>query len=198
MVENIQLKFKAHIALAENCISFSERLNEIAGIIYSAVEQGQKVFWYGNGGSAADSQHMAAELVSRFKHERKAIASIALSTDTSIITAIGNDYSFDNIFSRQIEALAEKGDICIGLSTSGNSKNVHKAHMAAQKIGAITISLLGNSGGLIKNVSDESIVVPSSDTPRIQEMHTLFSHIICGCIEDKVVEKEKSKEMAYA
>ena len=186
---NITIKknFDEHVQLVNSCVSFSDKIEQISNVIYSAIQNKAKVLWYGNGGSAADSQHMAAELVSRFKKERRAIASIALTTDTSILTAIGNDYTFDNIFERQVEALVRPGDICIGLSTSGSSKNVYLAHKKAQEIGAITVSLLGNGGGTIKEVSDNSLIVPSSDTPRIQEVHTLFSHIICELVENKVV-----------
>ena len=138
------------------------------------------------GGSAADSQHMAAELVSRFRLERKVIRSVALTTDTSILTAIGNDYSFDKIFQGRLKHLFVQGDICIGLSTSGNSTNVYKAHCRAREIGAKTLSLLGNDGGKIASVSELSIIVPSSDTARVQEVHTFISHILCDLIEREV------------
>lgn len=184
---DVEQLIASHLEIIKRCKKFVPEINRMAHIIYQSILSGGCVYWYGNGGSAADAQHMAAELVSRFKAERRAIGSVALTTDTSILTAIGNDYTFDNIFQRQVEALVKKQDVCIGLSTSGNSKNVYKAHVQAKKSGAKTVSLLGSNGGMIKEVSDLSIIVPSSDTPRIQEAHTLFAHIICELIESKVV-----------
>ena len=129
---------------------------------------------------------MAAELVSRFKLERKALRSQALTTDTSILTAIGNDYSFADIFKRQVEATVRPGDVCIGISTSGNSDNVYQGHIAARNTGAITLSLLGNDGGKIKEVSDRTIIVPSSDTPRVQEAQSLIAHMLCDLVEQSM------------
>ena len=179
----IMASFRDHLSLVKECEQFSGKIYEMKEALLASISSGKTIFWYGNGGSAADSQHMAAELVSRFKLERRGISSIALSTDTSILTAIGNDYAFDKIFERQVEALVRPGDVCIGLSTSGNSKNVYSAHKKAQAIGATTLSLLGCDGGVIDAASDLSIVVPSNDTPRIQEVHTLVSHIICDLVE---------------
>ena len=193
-LDKIEKILSEHVSVVQKSMKLSAQLAKIVSIIFSSMKNGGTVFWYGNGGSAADAQHMAAELVSRFKKERSALRSIALTTDTSILTAIGNDYSFDNIFERQIEALARKGDICVGLSTSGNSKNVYKAHIQAKSMGAIPLSLLGSDGGIIKDVSDLALIVPSSDTPRIQEVHTLFSHIICELIESMAV-KELSEKL---
>ena len=172
-----------HMALVSQSLSFSKEIETISLKIIEVLENRGGIFWYGNGGSAADAQHMAAELVSRFKLERQAFKSQALTTDTSIMTAIGNDYHFDDIFKRQVEAQVTSKDLCIGLSTSGNSKNVLKGHQAAKAVGATTVSLLGCDGGMIKSVSDYSIVVPSKDTPRVQEVHTLISHIICDIVE---------------
>ncbi|MBI4777798.1 D-sedoheptulose 7-phosphate isomerase [Candidatus Desantisbacteria bacterium] len=152
-------------------------------IIIDAYRQHKKVLICGNGGSAADAQHMAGELVGRFKMEREALGAIALTTDTSILTAIGNDYGFDDIFSRQIEALAEPGDVVIGISTSGNSPNVLKAIAMAKKKLAVTIGLTGGNGGKLKDQTDVCIVVPSSNTPRIQESHITIIHIICLLVE---------------
>jgi D-sedoheptulose 7-phosphate isomerase len=166
--------------------------------VVNAILLGHCVYWYGNGGSAADAQHMSAELVSRFRKERKAIASVALTTDTSVLTAIGNDYSFEHIFQRQVEALVKAGDICIGLSTSGNSKNIYNAHQQAKSQGAMTVSMLGNKGGCIKNVSDKAIIIPSNDTPRVQEAHALFAHIICELVEVSCAESKIHKEEAFA
>jgi D-sedoheptulose 7-phosphate isomerase len=144
---------------------------------------GNKLLIMGNGGSAADAQHFAGEIVSRFRMERPGLPAIALSTDTSIITAIGNDYGFERIFSRQIEALATPGDAVIGISTSGNSPNVRKALEAAQQAGCTTIGLLGKDGGNIKDLCDIPLIIPSNDTPRVQEAHIAIIHILCDLIE---------------
>ena len=137
----------------------------------------------GNGGSAADSQHLAAELVGKFKMERRGLPAIALSTDTSVLTAIGNDYSIDRIFSRQVEALAQPGDIIIGLSTSGKSRDVVMAIKKAAELRCVSIGFLGGSGGDLNDLVDIPLVVPSNDTPRIQECHILLGHIICDIVE---------------
>lgn len=159
------------------------QIAEVVEIMSNAFTSGKKVLIMGNGGSAADSQHFAAEIVGRFKLERAALPAIALSTDTSILTAIGNDYGFDAVFSRQIEALAASGDIVIGLSTSGNSPNVFKALELAKERGCRTIGLLGRDGGSIKNICDVALVVPTNDTPRVQEAHITIIHIVCDLVE---------------
>ena len=138
----------------------------------------------GNGGSAADAQHMAAELVGKYMKERRALPAIALTTNTSILTAIGNDYGFDRVFSRQVEALAGKGDVVIGISTSGNSPNVIEALRAAKKQGAFTAVLVGAKPCELDKIADIAIKAPSESTPRIQEMHSLLIHIICEMVED--------------
>jgi D-sedoheptulose 7-phosphate isomerase len=153
-------------------------------LIKSRFGKGGKLILMGNGGSAADSQHIAAELVGRFKKERRAMPAIALTVDTSSLTALGNDYGFDTIFERQVEALAGDNDAVVGISTSGNSENVVRALKKANEIGAETIGLVGNNGGRIKEVANLSIVVPSSDTARIQEVHITIGHIICELIEE--------------
>lgn len=158
----------------------------IAGLAQRLIETftiGNKLLIMGNGGSAADAQHFAGEIVSRFRIERPGLPAIALSTDTSILTAIGNDYGFDRIFSRQVEALAAPGDAVIGISTSGNSPNIFKALEVARQAGCTTIGLLGKDGGTIKNVCDIALVMPSNDTPRIQEGHITIIHILCDLIE---------------
>jgi D-sedoheptulose 7-phosphate isomerase len=157
---------------------------EAANRIKSRLEKGGKLILMGNGGSAADSQHIAAELIGRFKKERLAIPAIALTVDTSSLTALGNDYGFDTIFERQIEAHARENDVVVGISTSGNSENVVRALIKANAIGAETIGLLGNNGGKIKEVANLSIIVPSIDTARIQEVHITIGHIICELIEE--------------
>jgi D-sedoheptulose 7-phosphate isomerase len=155
----------------------------MSSLITTALANGNKLLVMGNGGSAADSQHFVAEIVGRFKMERRALPAIALSTDTSILTAIGNDYGFESIFSRQVEALAASGDIVVGLSTSGNSPNVLKALNLAHDLGCRTVGLLGKDGGSIKPACDLALVVPTTDTPRIQEGHITIIHIVCDLVE---------------
>jgi D-sedoheptulose 7-phosphate isomerase len=157
---------------------------EAANRIKSRLKKGGKLILMGNGGSAADSQHIAAELVGRFKKERRAIPAIALTVDTSSLTALGNDYGFDTIFERQVEAHARENDAVVGISTSGNSENVVRALKKANALGAVTIGLVGNNGGKIKEVANLSIIVPSNDTARIQEVHITIGHIICELIEE--------------
>ncbi len=164
----------------------SEMTSQIARLSERLIETfkiGNKLLIMGNGGSAADAQHFAGEIVSRFRMERPALPAIALSTDTSIITAIGNDYGFDRIFSRQIEALAAPGDAVIGISTSGNSPNVLKGLEVARQAGCSTIGLLGKDGGTIKALCDIPLIIPSNDTPRVQEVHITVIHILCDLIE---------------
>jgi len=145
---------------------------------------GKKILIFGNGGSAADAQHIAAELTGRYKKERRGLPAIALTTDTSALTAIGNDYGYSRIFERQVEALANPGDLLIGISTSGNSENVIKALELGKEIGCASIGLSGRDGGAMNRVCDLNLVIPSNDTPRIQEMHILIGHIICQAIEN--------------
>lgn len=162
------------------------KIEEATKLIAIALKTGKKILIFGNGGSAADAQHMACEFVGRYKKERKALPAIALTTDTSILTAVSNDFSFEDVFSRQIEALGESGDIAFGISTSGNSKNVFNAIQIAKEKGLKTIGLLGCDGGIIKDAVDIPIVVPAKSTPRIQESHTVIEHIICELIEEEL------------
>ena len=154
-----------------------------AGRLIETLKIGNKLLIMGNGGSAADAQHFSGEIVSRFRMERPGLPAIALSTDTSIITAIGNDYGFERIFSRQVEALAAPGDALIGISTSGNSANILKAMEVGRQAGCSTIGLLGKDGGAIKAACDIALIIPSDDTPRVQEGHITVIHIICDLIE---------------
>jgi D-sedoheptulose 7-phosphate isomerase len=147
------------------------------------LEQGKKLLFFGNGGSAADAQHLATELTVRFKTNRKALAAIALTTDTSALTAIGNDLGFDYLFSRQIEAIGNQGDMVIGISTSGKSPNVLKAFEVARQKGLITVGLTGGSGGEMGHLSDILLKIPSSTTSRIQEMHITLGQMLCGALE---------------
>jgi len=184
MINEIHAQLQDHRKLIDLIEQNMIPLIAETGILLSdALNRGHKLLVMGNGGSAADSQHFVAEIVGRFKMERRALPAIALSTDTSILTAVGNDYGFDCVFSRQIEALAAPGDIVVGISTSGNSPNVLKALQEAKARGCRTIGLLGKDGGAIKAVCDLALVVPSSDTPRIQEGHSTIIHIVCDLVE---------------
>lgn len=160
-------------------------LNEIMHVLLQALQAGKKIILFGNGGSAADSQHIAAELVSKFRRDRRALPAIALTTDTSILTSIGNDYSFADVFSRQIEAFGQKGDVAIGISTSGNSPNVLKAIQFAKEQGLTTIGFSGADGGELKDCTDICFRVPSQSTPRIQEVHITVAHALCELIEQE-------------
>ena len=166
---------------------------QVSEQISAALHLGNKVLLVGNGGSAADAQHFAAELVGRFLLERRALPAIALTTDTSILTAVGNDYGFDEIFARQVEALAAAGDLVLGISTSGHSANVIKALAAAQKKGCQTVGLLGRDGGRIAGMVDLALTVPSQETPRIQEAHQLIIHIICDLVEKDMFREEEQR-----
>ena len=153
-------------------------------IITSAIKNGNKVLLAGNGGSAADAQHIAAELSGRFVKDRKALPGIALTVDTSALTSIANDYGYDHVFSRQVEALARPGDLFIGISTSGNSQGILNAFTAAKTIGCKTLGLSGRDGGKMNGICDLNVVVPSQTTARIQEMHILIGHILCKAVDD--------------
>lgn len=161
----------------------STTIANLAQRLIETFQIGNKLLIMGNGGSAADAQHFAGEIVSRFRIERPGLPAIALSTDTSILTAIGNDYGFERVFSRQIEALAAPGDAVIGISTSGNSPNVYRALEVARQAGCSTIGLLGKDGGSIKELCDIPLIIPSHDTPRVQEVHITVIHILCDLIE---------------
>lgn len=162
----------------------SKPIAEAAEAIVSRLRRGGKVLFFGNGGSAADAQHLAAELVGRYERERRSLPGIALTTDTSILTAIGNDYSYDRVFERQIEGLAQPNDVAIGISTSGHSSNVLRAFQKAKERGVLTVALLGRDGGEIREFVDFPLVVPSNNTSRIQESHIAIGHILCSLIEE--------------
>jgi D-sedoheptulose 7-phosphate isomerase len=171
-----------HIAVIQSISTQQALLERIAAEMTRALLAGRKVLWCGNGGSAADSQHMAAELMGRFRRERCGLPSIALTTDTSILTAIGNDYGYEKVFQRQVEALCVKGDVVVGISTSGNSKNVCAALETARKMGAFTVALTGESGGLMASIADATLSIASKDTARIQEAHILCGHMLCDWV----------------
>jgi len=160
------------VTVAEECIALYRGKN--------------KTILAGNGGSAADAQHIAAELVGRYGFDRPSIPSLALTTDTSNLTAIGNDYGYEQIFSRQLEGMGQEGDIFIGISTSGNSENILKAFESAKKKNIFTVALTGNDGGKMAELADVSLIIPSNSTPRIQESHILIGHILCDIIEKEI------------
>lgn len=162
---------------------YIDKIISVSNSIIKAMKNGNKIIIAGNGGSASDAQHFAAELVGRFVLERKALPAIAINTDTSILTCMGNDYGYDYIFSRQVEALGNSGDIFIGISTSGNSNNIIKAVEKAKEMNIKTIALTGKSGGLLKELCDESIIFDYVDTARIQEHHIMTIHLICEFVE---------------
>ncbi|HMV35179.1 MAG TPA: D-sedoheptulose 7-phosphate isomerase [Turneriella sp.] len=196
MKDYIRGQVKDSIAVKEAFLADEaniELLNRVAGDLIAAYRAGKKTLIAGNGGSAADAQHIAAEFVSRFYFDRPALASIALTTDTSALTAIGNDYGYELLFSRQIEANGSSGDFYIAISTSGNSKNVLKSLESAKKLGIKTVGLTGRSGGKMKDIVDYCICVPSDETPRIQETHILIGHILCAAVEKELFEKEYRK-----
>jgi D-sedoheptulose 7-phosphate isomerase len=186
-MQEIKDMIKEGIDCKEKFLDQKTNIKQAADAIVNSLKAGNKILICGNGGSAADAQHIAAELVGRYKLERKALPAIALTTDTSIITAWSNDYNFDTIFERQVEALANKGDILIALSTSGNSENIINAISKAKEKGLTIISLTGKDGGKIKPISDININSSSKNTPRIQECHMLAYHIICELVEKEIV-----------
>lgn len=165
-------------------------MQQVAEKMSRAILEGHKILWCGNGGSAADSQHLAAEFVGRFLRERCALASIALTTNTSVLTAIGNDYGYEFVFRRQVEALCVPGDVLVGISTSGNSKNVCQALEAGREKGAFTVAFTGARGGAMVELADASIRIPSTETPRIQEGHILCGHMICDYVEEHVCQAQ--------
>ena len=175
-----------HLALFQQLNGLDACISQAIDACVQSLQKGGKLMLCGNGGSAADSQHLAAEFTGRFIKDRPPIAAVALSTDTSALTCIGNDYSFNDIFSRQVQALGKAGDCLIAISTSGNSGNVLAAVAAAQSLGISTIGLLGRDGGKLKAQCDVAIVVPSQVTARIQEAHILIGHSLCGAVELKL------------
>ena len=168
----------------------SNEINKTVNLIITAINKNRKIIIIGNGRSAADAQHIAAEFLGRYKIKRKSIPAIALTSNSSTTTAIANDYDFSDVFSRQCESLVSKDDIVIGISTSGNSENVIKGLKASKKNGGLTIGLLGNNGGKIKNIVDISLVVNATSVPRIQEAHRVIYHIICEIIEEELARIE--------
>ena len=180
----IKSEREGHLATIKATFALEADIKKACETAVATLKAGGKILLCGNGGSAADAQHIAAELTGRYKTERGALAGIALTTDTSALTAIGNDYGYEFVFSRQLEALGREGDLLIAISTSGNSGNVVKALEIARKIGIKTIGLSGRTGGAMNELCELNLVVPSNDTPRIQEIHIMIGHIICQAIDD--------------
>jgi D-sedoheptulose 7-phosphate isomerase len=192
MLQSIQselIKTKTVIEGIINNTTLQEKILEVIELCVDTLKNGNKIIFCGNGGSAADSQHLAAELVSRFNFDRPALPAIALTTDTSALTAIGNDYGYEKVFSRQLEAIGKNGDILFGFSTSGRSKNIILAFEIAKKMNIKTVGMLGFDGRDIGKISDFSINIPSNETPKIQEGHACIGHIICGLIEEIMFKK---------
>ena len=187
-MEQIKKIIQSSIDVKKAVLENSDLLNtvlSITEIMVAALKSDRRIYFCGNGGSAADAQHLAAELTGRFYTDRKALAAEALHCNTSYLTAVANDYGFDEIYARMIEGIAQEGDVLIGLSTSGNSKNIVKAFEKAKERNVIAISFTGEDGGALKHLSNYCINVPSTDTPRIQETHILIGHIICQLVEEK-------------
>ena len=192
-MNEIRRQIEESIKVKELILDNEELLRSIkkgAEVCIKALKSGRKIMFAGNGGSAADAQHLAAELVNRFGFDRPAIAAIALTTDTSVLTAIANDYNFNILFSRQIESVGIKGDVLVALSTSGNSVNVLEGIKTAKGKGIITIGITGSSGGKMARICDVSIEIPSSETARIQEASILIGHILCYEIENSIFGKK--------
>lgn len=187
-MEQIKKIIQSSIDIKTTVLENSDLLNTILSIteiMVAALKSDRRIYFCGNGGSAADAQHLAAELTGRFYTDRKALAAEALHCNTSYLTAVANDYGFDEIYARMIDGIAQEGDVLVGLSTSGNSKNIINAFEKAKERNVITVSFTGETGGALKHMSNFCINVPSTDTPRIQETHILIGHIICQLVEEK-------------
>lgn len=187
MADLIKDIIRESIKVKEAVLSTMARdIKTVADMIATSLKKDGKVILFGNGGSAADAQHIAAELVGRFKLERQALAAISLTTNTSILTSIANDYGYEEIFSRQLEGVASDNDIAIGISTSGNARNVITGILEARKMGIKTVALTGSGGGELATITDIALIVPSDNTPRIQESHITIGHILCELVEEKL------------
>lgn len=194
MDEKIETMFLEGLSLKRiSFIKLNGLIKEAITWVIDCYKNNGKLLIFGNGGSAADAQHMATELVSQFKRERKALGAIALTTNSSIVTAHANDFNFNAIFERQVEALAQKKDIVVGISTSGNSENVIQALKKAKSMGIKTITLTGNDGGRIGEIADLNLIVPSENTPRIQEIHIFLIHVICELVEETLFRHRRKK-----
>ena len=181
---NIESSIEVHHRLMDACLP---AMTKAADALVAAYRSGHKALFFGNGGSAADAQHLAAEFVGRYLCERSPLPALALNCNSSAVTAIGNDYGYDQVFARQLEAFAVPGDVAVGISTSGNSPSVVRAVRSAHRLGLFTVALTGASGGALRNLVDALIAVPSGDTPRIQECHILVGHALCDAVERAIV-----------
>ena len=179
----IENEFAEHLKVAQTMSTLADKVETAAQLCIDSLKNGGKILIFGNGGSAADAQHIAAEMVGRYKVERKGLSAIALTTDTSALTSIGNDYGYNHVFDRQVEALASKGDVAIGISTGGSSGNVINGLQTAKELGCKLIGFSGRDGGEMNDLCDINLVVPADDTPRIQEMHIVIGHTICHLID---------------
>lgn len=190
LIQVIDKLFDEHLKVVLAAQQTNSILAQLAVILSDALQQGNKILVFGNGGSAADAQHLAAELVGRFKLERKGLPAIALTTDTSILTALANDYGFEQVFARQVGALAQKGDVLLGITTSGNSSNVIEAFEEGRRMGAVLVAFTGGTGGRLAHQRDVFLLrAPSFSTPRIQEIHGLWIHILCELLEKRLFEE---------
>jgi D-sedoheptulose 7-phosphate isomerase len=185
-MDDIVIQLQESIDVKKTLLTHLDVVRRIVDVIVKAFKDNHRVYLIGNGGSAADAQHIAGELIGRFKMNRRPLPAIALTTDTSVITALANDFGYDTCFTRQIEALASPGDVVLAFSTSGNSRGILDAARTAKKLGSITVGFTGKDGGLLKDVVDVCLKVPSSNTPRIQECHITVGHIICSLVEKEL------------
>lgn len=193
--KNIEASIEVHRLLLEACLP---AMRAAAEALITAYRGGRKAIFFGNGGSAADAQHLAAEFVGRYLRERPPLPALALHANSSAVTAIANDYGYDQIFSRQIQALAAPGDVAVGISTSGNSANVIEALAAARKMRVVTVGLTGSNGGRMRDVADILIAAPSNETPRIQECHILVGHALCDAVEEAMLAAPAAGEASAA
>jgi D-sedoheptulose 7-phosphate isomerase len=190
MRDLIDATIAAHVAVLQDTAALAPEIVQLAERAADSLQHGGRVFWMGNGGSAADCQHLAAELVGRFERERPGLASIALTTDSSILTSVANDYGFESVFARQVEALCRDGDLLVGLSTSGNSANVLRAMERAAGRGVYRVGLTGAGGGRLAETCELCLAVPSQVTARIQEAHIVIGHILCDLVERRMTGRE--------
>ncbi len=189
MRSDIEAAFSHHRELLNRCsIELPDKIAEVAAFLINVLRAGGKIMLCGNGGSAADAQHIAAELTGRYLRDRRALAALALTTDSSVMTSIANDFAYDEIFARQVEGLSRPGDALIAISTSGNSTNVVRAVDAAKHCGVKSVALVGNRGGRLAELCDHAIIVPSAETARIQELHILIGHMLCDQIDMATVD----------
>jgi D-sedoheptulose 7-phosphate isomerase len=186
MHQQVEQHIQSHQRVIAKLAALAPQIAGLGASCAAALEAGHRIFLCGNGGSAADAQHIAAELVGRFVADRRSLPAIALTTDTSALTAIANDYGYEHIFSRQLEGLASAGDVLVAISTSGNSANVVRAVESAKAAGMTVLGLLGGNGGALREQCDQSVVVPSSITARIQECHILIGHVMCDMVEEQL------------